>query len=266
MTETRVAFDDANAYDRYMGRWSRAIGEKFLAWLAPPRHLYWLDVGCGTGAFAGLILTHAEPAKIVGIDPSAQQVEFATRTVTAAHANFRTGTAIDLPFSAGEFDVVVSALVIHFIEDRPKAFREMLRVTREGGMVAGYTWRKSPEIIDAPYGPLARAVKDVAGDVMLSPTVSEAMPDGLRATLTAAGCERIEITTIEASQTFRDFEDYWTSQTATFSHPVARSVAALSAQDRERVRDSLQTALPAAADGSITYSSRATAFKARKPR
>lgn len=265
MAETRVAFDDADAYDRYMGRWSRAIGKNFLAWLDPPENRRWLDVGCGTGALTELILTHSAPKKIIGLDPSPLQVEHAKQAVPSPVADFRTGTATDLPFEAGEFDVVVSALVIHFIADRPKAFREMLRVTRPGGVVAGYTWRKSPAIIDAPYGPLARAVKDIAGDVMLSPTVSEAMPDGLRATLAAEAYADIEITTIEASQTFRDFEDYWTSQTATFQHPVARSVALLSNRDRERLRDGLRSLL-SASDGSITYASRATAFKARKPR
>ena len=38
MAETKIAFDDADAYDRYMGRWSRAIGEKFLAWLDASRY------------------------------------------------------------------------------------------------------------------------------------------------------------------------------------------------------------------------------------
>ena len=266
MTETRVAFDDADAYDRYMGRWSRAIGEKFLEWLHPPQNGSWLDVGCGTGAFTGLILTHAAPRQIVAIDPSLQQVEHAQRTVTAPQVTFRTGSAIDLPFGTAEFNVVVSALVIHFIPDRPKAFREMLRVTKPGGLVGGYTWRKSPTVIDAPYGPLARGVIAIAGDVMTSPTVPEAMPDGLLATLTAEDYRDIEITTIEASQTFRDFEDYWTSQTGTFPHPVAKSAAALKADERKRVRDILRAALPAAADGTITYSSWATAFKARKPR
>jgi len=241
MAETRIAFDDAHAYDRYMGRWSRAIGEKFLAWLDPPENRHWLEVGCGTGAFTELILGQAAPERIIGIDPSTPLLEHAKHTVTARQADFRIGTAIDLPFGTGEFDVVVSALVIHFIPDRPKAFREMLRVTKPGGVVGGYTWRKSPTIID------------------------EAMPDGLRATLTAAGYGDVEITTIEASQTFRDFEDYWMSQTGTFQHPVAKSVAALSDHDREQLRNNLRTALPAAADGSITYSSRATAFKARKP-
>lgn len=264
MTEMRVAFDDGDAYDKYMGRWSRAIGEKFLAWLDPPANRRWLDVGCGTGVFTALVLTRAAPETIIGIDPSPAQVEHAKRTV-AAPADFRAGTAIDLPFGTGAFDVVVSALAIHFFPDRPQAFREMLRVTRPGGIVGGYTWRKSSTILDAPYGPLARGVIDVAGDVMLSPTVPEAMPEGLSATLSAAGYADIDVTTIEASQTFRDFEEYWASQTGTFPHPVARSVAALSDHDRERLRDLLRATLPTATDGTITYLSRATAFKAHKP-
>src|SRR5262245_359616 len=265
MAEAPVPFDDAVAYDRYMGRWSRAIGEKFLAWLDPPEKRGWLEVGCGTGAFTDLILTRAAAESIIGVDPSPSQVEHVKRTVTTPQADFRIGTAIDLPFGTGEFDVVVSALVIHFVPDRPKAFREMLRVAKPGGIVGGYTWRKSPTINDAPYGPLARGVIEIVGDVMTSPTVSEAMPDGLRATLAAEGYADIEITTIEASQTFRDFEDYWMSQTGTFPHPVAKSVAALSDHDREQLRDIMRAALPAAVDGSITYDSRATAFKARKP-
>ena len=265
MTETPILFDDGKEYERYMGRWSRAIGQSFLEWLDPPANLRWLDVGCGTGAFTQLVLARTAPATIIGIDPSAAQVEHARHTVTAPQVEFREGSASNLPFESGAFDAVTSALAIHFFDDRPQAFREMLRVTRSGGMVAGYTWRKSATIIDAPYGPLARAVIDVAGDVMISPAVPEAMPEGLRAALAAEGYADIDITTVEASQTFRDFDDYWTSQTGTFTHPVAKSVAALSDDDRKRLRDILRTALPAAADGSITYSSRATAFKARKP-
>jgi hypothetical protein len=65
--------------------------------------------------------------------------------------------------------------------------------------VGGYTWGKSPTINDAPSGPLARAVARIAGDVMSSPIVPEAMPEGLHRTLVAAGYREIEITTIEAS-------------------------------------------------------------------
>ena len=265
MTDRSVAFDDADAYERYMGRWSRAIAEEFLTWLAASPGRSWLDVGCGAGALTALILRHAAPERIVGIDPSVQQVEHARRTVTATQAGFRVGTAMSLPFEAGEFDVTVSALVIHFLPDRPHAFREMLRVTTPGGIVAGYTWRKSPTVNDAPYGPLARGVIEIAGDVRSSPIVPEAMPEGLYASLAEAGYRDIEITTIEASQTFVDFEDYWVSQTRTFPHPVAKSATALSDSQQERLRARLRAALPAAPDGSVTYASRATAFKARKP-
>jgi SAM-dependent methyltransferase len=263
-TDTRVAFDDGDAYERYMGRWSRAIAEEFLVWLNAPPHRSWLDVGCGGGVLTELVLKHAAPEHIVGIDPSRQQVDYATRRVKASEAEFRVADALDLPFAADQFDVAASALVIHFFPDRLKAFREILRVTRPGGVVGGYTWRKGPTINDAPYGPLARAIAQIAGDVMSSPIVPEAMPDGLHRTLVAAGYQEIEITTIEASQTFVDFEDYWTSQTGTFPHPVAKSAAALTEHQRHQLRETLRSTLPVAADGSITYSSRATAFRAIK--
>jgi hypothetical protein len=99
----------------------------------------------------------------------------------------------------------------------------------------------------------------------LSPTVAEAMPDGLRASVEAAGYREVDVATIEASQTFRDFDDYWHSQTGTFPHPVAQSALALNDADRERLRNELRAALPAAQDGRLTYAARATAFKARKP-
>src|SRR5688572_19707138 len=166
MTEVRVTFDDGEAYDRYMGRWSRAVGEKFLAWLQPRPHAHWLDVGCGTGAFTQLIVGHAVPATIIGIDPSPAQVAHARKVVSTPNVEFREGTAVELPFPDNQFDIVVSALVLHFFPNRPKAFREMLRVTKPGGRVVGYTWRKSPTIVEAPYGPMARGVIAITGDVM----------------------------------------------------------------------------------------------------
>ncbi len=45
-----IRFDDGEAYERFMGRWSRAAGAPFLDWLAPPVQVRWLEVGCGTGA------------------------------------------------------------------------------------------------------------------------------------------------------------------------------------------------------------------------
>jgi len=74
MTDQPTAADDrwteGDAYEAYMGRWSRTLAPAFLEWLAQAPGGHWLDVGCGTGALAGAILAHAEPVSVAACDPS----------------------------------------------------------------------------------------------------------------------------------------------------------------------------------------------------
>jgi len=63
-------FSDGDAYERMMGRWSRAVGEIFIDWVAPKPGLTWLDVGCGNGAFTELLFSRCAPSRVVAIDPS----------------------------------------------------------------------------------------------------------------------------------------------------------------------------------------------------
>jgi ubiquinone/menaquinone biosynthesis C-methylase UbiE len=65
MPEVKVVFDNAAAYDRLMGRWSGAVGARFLDWLEPASGLRWLDVGCGAGAFTELVLKLCSPGSIL---------------------------------------------------------------------------------------------------------------------------------------------------------------------------------------------------------
>ena len=64
------AWDSGEAYEPYVGRWSRPVAREFLRWLSVPPDRRWLDVGCGTGALAQTILALAAPSGVVGIDPS----------------------------------------------------------------------------------------------------------------------------------------------------------------------------------------------------
>jgi 2-polyprenyl-3-methyl-5-hydroxy-6-metoxy-1,4-benzoquinol methylase len=48
------AWTSGDAYEPYVGRWSRLVAREFLEWLAVPPGGRWLDVGCGTGALAGV--------------------------------------------------------------------------------------------------------------------------------------------------------------------------------------------------------------------
>jgi hypothetical protein len=43
MADNTTVFNAADDYERFMGRWSRAIGQKFLDWLAPPASAPMID-------------------------------------------------------------------------------------------------------------------------------------------------------------------------------------------------------------------------------
>ena len=259
MAETQVVFNAADVYERYMGQWSRAVGEKFLVWLAPPKNLRWLDLGCGTGALTDLIQKHCAPAAVTGVDPAAAQIEYAKARFPTAE--FRVGDSMALPFDGSQFDVVASALVLHFIPDRQKAFAEMRRVARPGGIVSGYTWERSATSKGAPYVPMMNGLRSIGVEPSTSPTVPEANLEGLRDSLERAGFSDIDVTTIEAVHGYRDFDEYWAVQTMTF-HPVGKSVAALDETQRSKLRDVMRKALPPDGNGRVSYKVRAVAFKA----
>jgi ubiquinone/menaquinone biosynthesis C-methylase UbiE len=94
-----------------------------------------LDVGCGTGYFTRLLAATAVPGGVVtGIDPSQSMVDFCRQRASAC-TEFITGTAQDLPFGDGAFDLVASSMAIHHIPvaARAEALQEMYRVLRPGG-------------------------------------------------------------------------------------------------------------------------------------
>jgi ubiquinone/menaquinone biosynthesis C-methylase UbiE len=145
MAESPSFFTDADAYERLMGRWSRAVGEVFLDWLSLPRGLSWLDVGCGTGTFTELVVERCAPSSMNAIDPSEGQINYARKGPVASRVAFRTANGQSLPFEDGVFDVAAMALVINFVPDADKAVAEIKRVVKPGGLwvpMSGITWEE----------------------------------------------------------------------------------------------------------------------------
>ncbi len=108
-------WEQGDAYERFMGRWSRLVAPLFLDWLDAPGGQRWADVGCGSGALTSAILQQSSPARVLALDPSEAQVGEASRHIHDPRVSFGVGTASSLP--ARSFDAVVSGLVLNFVPD-----------------------------------------------------------------------------------------------------------------------------------------------------
>lgn len=263
ITDTAHSFDDSAAYERFIGSWGRAAGAKFLDWLAPPRGANWLDVGCGTGLFTELILNTCRPATVSAIDQSAKQIEHARRKLVGQGATFQVGDAQALRFPDASFDLAASALVINFIPDRPRALSEMRRVTRPGGIVAGYVWDFEQEL--SPSGPFRIGMRDVVADLPALPGTEDSSLNALRSLFDHAELEDISTIVIEVTVSFANFDDFWLAQTPSYS-PTTRLIAGMTTSERASLIESVRARVPMREDGMIEYPARANAIKARVPR
>jgi ubiquinone/menaquinone biosynthesis C-methylase UbiE len=262
MAEQSFSFDDSAAYERAMGRWSRAVAPAFLDWVAPPSGARWLDVGCGTGVFTELVVDACAPSTISAVDPSSAQIEHARRQPVAGRADFQVGDAQALPFADGVFDVVVAALAINFIADRPRALSEMRRVARAGGIVAGYVWDFADE--RSPSGPLRDGMRRFGIDVPELPGTSHSSLGALESLFREAGFESVASRSIEVTQRYSGFDDFWQAQTPGYS-PTTRIIAAMTTGECARLKKKVREGLPSDPDGGIAYSARAHAVRARVP-
>jgi len=66
-----MSFDvSADAYGRFMGRFSELLAKQFLALAGVHRGQRALDVGCGPGALTAALVDRLGPAAVSAVDPS----------------------------------------------------------------------------------------------------------------------------------------------------------------------------------------------------
>src|SRR5262249_34757633 len=155
-----VSLTDADAYDRFMGRFSRPLAVPFADFVGLPLDGLILDVGCGPGALTAELARRAGPERVTAGDPSEEFVaapRFRHPGVQVIRA-----PAEDLPFEGGCFAATLAQLVVNVMDDPVAGLREMARVTRDGGVVAACVW----DFTDGgPIGPFWDAARALDPDV-----------------------------------------------------------------------------------------------------
>ena len=182
----------AEAYDLYQStvvpeyeaalETTALIGERLLG--SAPRVL---DLGCGTGNASAAILKRSPAAEILLLDGSASMVEAAKEKIAAISPASVIGSRVadiaaegwDLGLASGEFDAVVSTLVLEHLdfESYRSAIGKCFQLLRPGGWlfaVEGYAEEESDMV--GWFSELMEARRELIDDPGLSDFVS-----GLRA-------------------------------------------------------------------------------------
>jgi len=237
-----MSFDvAAEAYDRFMGRYSLTLSQQMadLAGVRAGQRV--LDVGCGPGALTAELVRRLGPAAVAAVDPSAP-------FVTAARArnpdvDVQHAPAEQLPFDDGTFDAALAQLVVHFMTDPVAGLAEMARVTRRGGVVAACVWDHG-----GGQGPLSlfwREARALDPDVDDESQLAGAREGHLAELFDAAGLQAIEATTVVASLEHPSFEEWWEPYTRGVG-PAGAYLAGLNPGRQIELRDRCRAAVPAA--------------------
>src|SRR5438128_2448170 len=128
----------ADAYDRFMGRYSVPLAPELADFAGIASGQRVLDVGCGTGALTAELVRRVGPAAVSAVDPSESFVVAARER--HPRVDVLRAAAEQLPYGDESFDAALAQLVVHFMADPVAGLREMVRVTRTQGVVAACVW------------------------------------------------------------------------------------------------------------------------------
>jgi SAM-dependent methyltransferase len=231
----------ADAYGRFMGRYSEPLAVAFVRLLDLRLDQHAIDVGCGPGAMTAQLVAALGPASVAAVDPSES-------FVAAARSRFpgvdvRRSPAEELPFGDGVFDCAVAQLVVHFMTDPVAGLSEMRRVTRAGGRVAACVWDHA-----AGGGPLAlfwRAVNSIDDGAYDESGFAGAREGHLGELFALAGLHEIESTSLSVRVRYDSFEQWWEPYTLGVG-PAGAYVDRLDTAGRDALRAQCLTLAPAA--------------------
>ena len=230
----------ADAYLRFMGRYSEPLAAQFADLAGVRRGQRVLDVGCGPGALTAELASRAGAQAVSAVEPSASFAAAVQERLP--EVDVRRGAAERLPFPDDAFDAAMAQLVVHFMADPVAGLREMGRVTRPGGVVAACVWDHAGG--RGPLSPFWSAVRELdpaADDESDRPGAREGQ---LAALFARAGLGGTQVTTLTVRVRHADFEQWWEPFTLGVG-PAGAYVQSLSPDRRAALREQCRRLLPA---------------------
>jgi SAM-dependent methyltransferase len=249
-----MAFDvAADAYDRFMGVWSRPLATTFADFAGIERGMRAVDVGSGPGSLTAELVGRLGPDRVAAVDPSEPFVAAVAERYPGV--DVRRAPAEALPYPAGAFDTALAQLVVHFMTDAVAGLREMARVTRDGGIVAACVWDFGGG--RGPLGPFWEVARELDPEV-----VDESQRPGVRsghlgALLRAAGLEQVAEGQLSVSRKLDGFDAWWEPFTRGVG-PAGVYLAGLDAERQMAIRDGCRAKL---SSGAFTLTAVAWAAK-----
>ena len=240
-----------------MGRWSRLLAPRFVAWLPVRPAANWLDVGCGTGALADAICGGAEPASVVACDPSEPFIEYARRRRAGPPVSFVVAGVGQLPTRPGGFDSVTSLLALNFFPSPEAAIDEMRRITAVNGLVSACVWDYAGRMeLLRRFWDSVEALDPGAAELDEGRRFPICRPDALEHLFREAGVAEVVSDSIEIPTRFATFAEFWKPFLGG-TGPAPSYVASLDVPHREALAKQLERSLPREPNGAISLVARA---------
>ena len=259
-------FSQGDAYEMYMGRWSRLLAPAYVLFAGIKDGERVLDMGTGTGSLAAAVEANTKAAEIVGIDPSAGSISYAKKGARTARLRFEVGDGQALPYRDASFDHAMSQFVINFIPDHEKALREMRRVTRPGGFVSSCVW---------DYGVGMESLRIFWDEaVALEPAAAPKHERNMKLTREGElgalwqkiGLVGVSEAPLVIEQAFSTFDDYW-GPFLKGTGPGGAYVVSLDDERRRQLEARMRARLLGGkADGAFTLKARAWCVRGEVPR
>lgn len=265
MNEPLDRWAAGDAYEAFMGKWSRQVAIEFVKWLAPVPSANWLEVGCGTGALTQVICQHTHPTSLLACDPSPAFVSYARSATLNCPAQFLLAGADDPPRRDGGFDVVVSGLVLNFLPHPLNALRVMMDRVRPRGLLAAYVWDYAEGMqFLRVFWDEAVALDPSAAQLDEARRFSICQPDALIKLFKQAGLDAVETAELQVTTVFPDFDAYWVPFLGG-TGAAPSYIASLDLDIRQELRRRIERRLTRSPQGSIRLTARAFAVRGLAP-